>query len=328
LYDVAIIGGGLAGLTSSILLNRNGLKVLLSEKKEYPFHKVCGEYISNEVKPFLKREKLFPNDVDVAEMKSFLLSSIKGNSSSIALKSGGFGVSRYHLDNHLYQIAKSEGVDVNTGEAISQIEYEENSDHFNLSGNRGSYQSKVVVTAYGKRSKLDKKLDRSFISKRSPYVGVKYHINYDHPADEVALHNFSGGYCGINRVENGKSNLCYLTHRDNVKKYGSIPELEKEVLSKNPFLREIFQHAEFLFDKPEVINEISFETKSPVENHLLMCGDSAGMITPLCGNGMAMAIHSAKILSQCIADEFQNSKFDRKNLENAYSNEWKKQFAT
>jgi heterodisulfide reductase subunit A-like polyferredoxin len=44
-YDVAIIGGGLAGLTFAIQMRKVGLHVLLCEKETYPFHKVCGEYI-------------------------------------------------------------------------------------------------------------------------------------------------------------------------------------------------------------------------------------------------------------------------------------------
>jgi len=60
LKDVIVIGGGLAGLTTSILLNRQGLAVTLLEKKSYPFHRVCREYISNEVAPFLKQIRLYP----------------------------------------------------------------------------------------------------------------------------------------------------------------------------------------------------------------------------------------------------------------------------
>ncbi|TAE50818.1 MAG: FAD-dependent oxidoreductase, partial [Cytophagales bacterium] len=45
-YEVAIIGGGLAGLTNAILLANAGKKVILFEKNQYPFHRVCGEYIS------------------------------------------------------------------------------------------------------------------------------------------------------------------------------------------------------------------------------------------------------------------------------------------
>src|SRR5580765_417969 len=53
--DCAIIGGGLSGLSLSILLAQQGWQVFLFEKHIYPFHKVCGEYISLESKPFLER---------------------------------------------------------------------------------------------------------------------------------------------------------------------------------------------------------------------------------------------------------------------------------
>ncbi|HNU89628.1 MAG TPA: FAD-dependent oxidoreductase, partial [Ferruginibacter sp.] len=49
--DITIIGGGLAGLVSAIHLSKAGLAVTLIEKNEYPKHKVCGEYVSNEVLP-------------------------------------------------------------------------------------------------------------------------------------------------------------------------------------------------------------------------------------------------------------------------------------
>ncbi|MCU0471065.1 MAG: FAD-binding protein, partial [Arcicella sp.] len=53
MYDIIITGGGLAGLVSSIILAKAGKSVLVIEKKKYPFHRVCGEYISNETRPFL-----------------------------------------------------------------------------------------------------------------------------------------------------------------------------------------------------------------------------------------------------------------------------------
>ncbi|WP_317045319.1 FAD-dependent oxidoreductase [Formosa algae] len=52
-FDVIIVGGGLAGLSSAIHLSKGNLNVLVIEKNSYPKHKVCGEYISNEVLPYL-----------------------------------------------------------------------------------------------------------------------------------------------------------------------------------------------------------------------------------------------------------------------------------
>ena len=57
---IVVVGGGLAGLVSSILLARYGHEVVLIEKKVYPFHRVCGEYISNEVLDFLAEKLDFP----------------------------------------------------------------------------------------------------------------------------------------------------------------------------------------------------------------------------------------------------------------------------
>jgi flavin-dependent dehydrogenase len=102
--------------------------------------------------------------------------------------------------------------------------------------------------------------------------------------------------------------------------------MEQQTLYKNPFLQEIKQHAQFLYDKPEVINEISFAPKKAVEGHILMSGDTAGLITPLCGNGMAMAIHSAKILSEQIILYFSTHQ-SREKLESDYTRQWQRVFA-
>ena len=42
-YDIAIIGGGLAGLSLAIQGADKGYKTVVFEKEQYPFHKVCGE---------------------------------------------------------------------------------------------------------------------------------------------------------------------------------------------------------------------------------------------------------------------------------------------
>ena len=57
-----------------------------------------------------------------------------------------------------------------------------------------------------------------------------------------------------------------------------------------------------------------------------MCGDAAGLITPLCGNGMAMAIHSSSILSPLIAKYFQKLAYSRADLERDYTVSWNQHF--
>lgn len=325
--DVVIIGGGLSGLINAILLSRKNLSVTLFERKKYPFHRVCGEYVSNEVIPFLTQNELFPYDFDPVDIRQFHLTSTNGQELKMKLDLGGFGISRYHFDHWLADKAKAEGVDIHEETLVEEVIFEE--DSFIVKTRKESdFHARVVIGAFGKRSSLDKKLKREFIQKRSPYIGVKYHLITDKvPGDVVALHNFEGGYCGISRVEDGKYNLCYLSRRENLQNHHSIREMEEKVLFQNPYLKEIFDHSDFLFEKPEVINEISFSQKDIVKDHILMSGDAAGMITPLCGNGMAMAIHASKICSELVGLFFENT-ISRDEMEEGYILEWKENFST
>jgi flavin-dependent dehydrogenase len=240
------------------------------------------------------------------------------------LEMGGFGISRYVYDEFLYHKAKSLGVDFKLDTEVTNVEFMGQSFCVHLTNEK--VHADVVVGAYGKRSKLDIQLSRGFVSKRSPFVGVKYHVRADHPKDVIALHNFPGGYCGICSVENDLVNVCYLSHRDNLKKYKSVEEMEKYVLWQNPVLKDFLLKSERLWIRPETINEISFSPKTAVQDHMLMIGDAAGMIAPLCGNGMAMAIHSAKIASENIF-EFASGKLSRQEMEETYARSWSAQFS-
>lgn len=321
---IVVVGGGLAGFVSSILLARYGHEVVLVEKKVYPFHRVCGEYISNEVRDFLKRSNLLPTSIEFPSISKFVFSDTEGQLTSIPLDLGGFGLSRYVLDEWLVSQAKQAGVLVKAGVSVSDVQFIEAEDRFQIKlSNAETLISTHVIGAFGKRSVLDKVLDRPFMKQRSPYIGVKYHVLADEAREMVALHNFNGGYCGINAIENGKFNLCYLGSRDQLREFGSIPEMEQEVLWKNPVLKRIFQSSQFLFDKPEVINEINFEFKSPVENHILMVGDAAGLITPLCGNGMAIAIRAGKMAAEAV-----HSETNRREIEQRYARTWNEEFKT
>jgi flavin-dependent dehydrogenase len=325
--DVVIIGGGLGGLCAALDLRQRGHAVTVLERRRYPFHRVCGEYISNEVLPYLRRLGADPQELAPAHLTQFQLSSPAGRTLSLPLDLGGFGISRYVLDAHLYQLALARGVQVLQDTAATAVRFEEATDRHIVELQGGQLlTARVVLGAYGKRSTLDRQLQRAFFQQRSPYLGVKYHLRYDQPRHLIALHNFADGYAGISAIEQDKYCFCYLTTRQSLKKHGSIPALETAVLARNPQLRRILQEAEFLYPQPEVINEISFAPKQAVEDHVLMCGDAAGLITPLCGNGMAMAIQGASVAA-AHTHAFLQGQLSRAALEVAYQREWHQHFA-
>jgi flavin-dependent dehydrogenase len=329
-YDIAIVGGGLAGLSLALLAADGGYNVVLFEKEEYPFHKVCGEYISFESYDFLDRLGLPLHQWNLPVIKKLLVTSVKGKAYNFPLDLGGFGISRFKIDDALYHLTIKKGVQIFTGTKVNDVLFE-NETHI-IQTNKESFSAKIAAGSYGKRSNLDMKWKRTFTDKKTNklnnYIGVKYHVRLNFPKDEIALHNFKNGYCGISAIEDDKYCLCYLTNADNIiKNNNSINQMQENILYKNPALKNIFTDSKFLYNAPLTISQISFDKKTQTQNHVLMLGDAAGMITPLCGNGMSMAMHSALLAFKQI-DLFLQQKISRANMEKNYVINWKQHFSS
>lgn len=328
-YDVAIVGGGLAGLAAAILMRRRGHRVVLFEKETYPFHKVCGEYISLESWNFLLSLGVPLREWDLPLIDTLHLTASNGKLFATKLPLGGFGISRYKLDSELAAIARRSGVALMEKTRVDEIVRE---DRFTLHVNQQTFQAKLCFAAFGKRSNLDVKWNRSFLKKQDKrlnnFVGVKYHIKTPWPENVIGLHNFENGYCGISKLEADRYCLCYLTRADNLKRCrNSIEQMQQDILFQNPHLKKIFLASEVMQDFPVTISQISFAPKSKVENGVLMLGDTAGMITPLCGNGMSIALHTAKIAAT-LGDAFLQQKLTRAAMEKQYAESWRHHFAS
>ena len=320
---ILIIGGGLAGLTAALHLNKMGLIVTLIEKDTYPQHKVCGEYISNEVIPYFKWLGLDIESLAPTFISDLLFTSNLGKSIQTKLPLGGFGLSRYTIDHYLYTELIRRKVSI-VHDRVVEINFTNN--QFTAVTPNNTFVATYIIGAYGKRSAVDIKLNRSFINKQSPYLAVKAHYKADFPNNLVSLHNFEGGYCGVSKVENNRLNICYLANYERFKKQKNLLAFQENALYKNRHLKAIFENATSLFDAPLTISQISFEAKEPVSNHVLMIGDTAGLIHPLCGNGMAMAIHSAKIVSELLHQRMEGKISSRVALEKTYTLHWNKEF--
>ena len=293
-------------------------------KEPLSHHKVCGEYVSNEVRPYLYSLGLDVGELAPVEIEQLQLGTFSGKMAKVKLPLGGFGISRYALDNHLYELAKRKGVAFHF-DTVLDIIFEGNTFMLKLSSK--TITASVVIGAFGKRSNLDKRLNRPFIERKSAWLAVKCHYaDYDHPDNIVSLQTFPGGYGGLSKTEAGNINFCYLAQYDRFKKTGNHTRFREQVLSKNKILDHFLENATPVFKKPISIGQVSFDKKKAVENHVLMCGDTAGLIHPLCGNGMAMAIHGGKMAAEGVNRFLENTNYTRIAMERDYEKLWNMAF--
>lgn len=323
-HQVIILGGGLAGLTAGIQLAQKGVEVVILEKEDLPRHKVCGEYLSREVEAYLKELGADLKPLNPPVINRFALSGMRGQTIEASLEPGGWGLSRYAFDFHLYKRALEAGVTI-LKETATRVIY--NNESFKVETFKGmELKAGVVLGGFGKRSRLDQSLERPFFKEKTRWMAIKSHYEHpDFPEDLVALHHFPQGYCGLSRTESGSVNLCYLTTVDAYKTGSGEGGFGSDLLAQNPLLELFLSRSRPLFKKPLGIAQVSFASKSPVVDHILMIGDAAGLLHPLCGNGMAMAIRSARLAAELTLERLEG-RISGLQMERAYIRGWNRQF--
>jgi menaquinone-9 beta-reductase len=318
--EILILGGGLAGLTAGIHLSRQGKDVIILEKHPYPRHKVCGEYLSAEVVPYLQSIGLDLREINPKNITRFCFSTFSGKTIEVSLPLGGLGISRFALDHFLYLKAVDTGCKVIFAEA-DQVHFDR--EIFTVNTRCGlEFKAKVVLGAYGRKSVLDRRLGRN--PAREPNIAIKVHCALPFAEDSVGLYHFKSGYCGVSQVESGHVNVCLLAEASAFKGYSPKSFLD-HIGTQNPALGALLANSQMQFD-PLAISQVSFTSRNPVQNHVLLLGDCAAQIHPLCGNGMAMAVHSARLASVTVLD-FLNHKHDRIQMERRYRNARKAEFS-
>lgn len=324
IYDVIIVGAGLAGCSAAIQLADRGYQVLLLEQQKYPVHKLCGEFLSVEVIEIFESLGILDavHAIGAHPIHHAYLTASSGASFEHSLPGTALGLSRYQLDLLLFKRAEAVGATCYEGTIVREISGDFVTG-FQVLTSRGSFAGRTVLAAYGKRSALDPQLQRPFATRASPWVAFKSHCDGLDLPGTIELHAFPGGYCGLSMIETGQVNLCWIGH-ENILKHGADRNLP-DALYANPVLSDRLTQ---LVCSPAVktrLSQISFELKGNFEGDIIMIGDTAGMITPLCGDGMAMALRSAAIVVPLL-DHFLNGDGNVTQFKQQYERQWKKEF--
>jgi flavin-dependent dehydrogenase len=331
-YDAVIIGGGLAGCSTALQLARRGHDVLLAEQSTYPRHKLCGEFLSPEAQSSFRRLGVLNavREAGASPMTRTVLTAPNGTATEHDLPASALGLSRHRLDALLFRRACAAGAEGRSGTRVTGVEGALETG-FTVDAGPETVEARLVIGAYGRRGALDRRLKRPFLDQRTPYVAFKAH--YAGPAaaqlrNTIELHSAPGGYCGLSPVEGDRVNVCWIGRTDALQKAGGTPEaMLDERLRQNPALDTRLGGLTRVSDQFEAVSQVPLMPKSRFADGICMVGDSAGMIAPLCGDGMAMALQTADLVSP-LASAFLEGRHSPSSFREKYEEAWTDTFGT
>jgi flavin-dependent dehydrogenase len=281
--DVAIIGAGPAGSTLAALLAKRGVHVALFDRDAFPRDKLCGEFLSYDALPILGPLGVL-DAIDAAGAPHIDRCRIVGakRTYELALPHAARGVSRRFFDDLLLRTADANGAQRHDGVAVTSLD---------------DIRAKVIVGAWGRWGRFDQQLQRGFVRDRSRRnFGFKRHYVAATPMQSIDLYSFRRGYLGVNAVEGGITNICGLVHASRLAGHkGRWDAFVETIRGEERQLDALYAAHEPAQDGYLSSEPVIFRARSAVEGGVFMIGDASGVIDPLTGNGMAMAMQSATV---------------------------------
>jgi flavin-dependent dehydrogenase len=294
--EVLILGGGVAGCAASIALARKGRQVTLIEREPTPRHKVCGEFLSGEA-----LEDLSLLGIDVASLGAVSIDKVRlaaaRRAAEAPLPFSAASLTRKSLDTALIAAAIAAGVCVEQGRSVQALARSAPNMWRATLDDCTTREASTVFLATGKHDL------RGYPRPEDPerWVAFKMYFRLA-PAQAAELAHASelmlypGGYGGIQPVEGGIANLCCVVQQRYLAREGNrwenfLAKMQQEC----PHLAMRLAGAEPLLAKPIAITHIPYGyLRSTTESGLYCIGDQAAVIPSFTGDGISIALHTAR----------------------------------
>jgi menaquinone-9 beta-reductase len=287
MFDLIVIGGGPAGSAAAITAARNGVRVLILEQGRFPRHKVCGEFVSAESLALLQ-SLLAPHTalVDGAPRIPAARIFLDGCQLDACIHPPSASISRFELDLALWRATQATGADARLQTPVRRTL---GCGPFLVGTGQGNFEARSVINASGRWSSLSPRLPSTG---RFKWLGIKAHFRESSPPCSVDLYFFPGGYCGVQPVGSDLINVSAMVRADRAATLPGVFALHSGLQNRS----RRWQPASV----PVSTSPLIFHRPVTVSEGALLAGDSAGFIDPFAGDGIALALRSGAMASQCL----------------------------
>src|SRR5271165_840280 len=314
--DLAIVGGGPAGSSAAITAARMGAKVGLFEARDFPRHRVCGEFVSAESLDLLAgllqdapgATSVFKRAPAIELMRLLFGSRVI----EVELSPPGLSITRYDLDGLLWDAAHSAGVEVHSN---CEVIGGDGAGPFTLQTSSGDYLAKTVIIASGRWSQFA--ADRT-LPPGPKWIGLKAHFREPKARPSTDLYFFENGYCGVQPVAADVVNACAMVRSDRATSLEQVFVLHPKLAERAAGWHALMQ--------PISTAPLVYREPQPTRDNMMFVGDAAAFIDPFAGGGISIALRSGRVAAECLRD-FWLAKDSLVNAIAAYQGEYSRQFA-
>ncbi|QDV67624.1 6-hydroxy-3-succinoylpyridine 3-monooxygenase HspB [Rosistilla carotiformis] len=321
IWDVVVVGAGVAGATAAIGIARGGARVLLVDRKTFPRDKVCGACLNQDAVAGLKALGVLEPIMRAGALPLSAYELRSGSQAVTLALPGGLSISRRTMDRVLVEQAIGAGCEFLSGLTL-RIDADPTTAadgggyrQLLVQGKTEAIRARIVIMATGLASENHISQPQMQVA-TSPDSRVGFGIStrefpQTYREGTIYMAVSACGYVGVSRTEQGQLNIAAAIDRQALRGKSAA-----EVCG------EILRTADFpvcdamLSGAWKGTTTLTRRRQNVACTRLFVVGDAAGYIEPFTGEGMAWAIRAGRAVAPLATDAVTN-------WTDAYVDRWK-----
>ena len=324
--DVLIIGAGPAGTLAGTLLNREGFRVEIVEKQQFPRF-IIGESMLPSSMALLEEAGLLDTVESQGFMRKFGAVFLRGKETcnfDFANQSGPgwkytYQVTRADFDKALADKVQAAGVPIHYGQAVTAVDFADDEARVTIETPEHKQvvaKTKFVLDCSGYGRVLPRLLDLEQPSTFPPRDALFTHVSGDHrPADReegkiwVCIHP-GGAWIWIIPFSNGRTSIGVVGDPEFFRAFPAEPEAQlRAIIESDPNAAPRLTGMKVVFP-PVRINGFACSVKRVYGPRFALVGNATEFLDPIFSSGVALALESSRRAVQLLSRQLRGQTVD------------------